>query len=75
MIQSGSAIEMNEIRSESDSFQLVKANFNCPIALKSITCIHLFQDTIYLGTRTSKLYIFKIKGDDFVDQKVLIPHC
>jgi WD40 repeat protein len=28
-----------------------------------------------LGTRTSKLYIYKIEGDNLVNEKVIIPHC
>lgn len=59
-MQSGNEIEMNEIKSDGDSFHLIKAKYNCPIPLKSLTCLHLYKDTLYLGSRTSKLYIFRL---------------
>ena len=33
-------------------------------AQKTYSCLHLFGDTLYVGTRSSKLYIYKINGQE-----------
>lgn len=31
---------------------------------KTYSCVYLFGDTLYVGTRSSKLYIYKINGPE-----------
>lgn len=44
-------------------------------AQKIYSCVYLFGDTLYVGTRSSKLYIYKINGCELQDQHFINPHC
>lgn len=66
---------MADIQHTEEYYQLKKIQYNAETPRKNLTCIHIFENTLYVGTRQSKLYIYRIDGLNIVDEKVLIPHC
>ena len=42
---------------------------------KTYSCLYLFGDTLYVGTRSSKLYIYRINGEELEDEHFINPHC
>ena len=65
MNKGGFPITLRDI-SEKAGLKMNKKHFNC-------LCV--YGETVYIGTRNSKLYIYTFDGSGFADQKVVIPHC
>lgn len=43
---------------------------------KQTNCIALFGNTLYIGTRVSKLFIYELlENDELREIQVLTPHC
>lgn len=58
---------MVEIQPSEEYYQLKKIKFNTETPRKNLTCIHIYENTLYVGTRQSKLYIYRIDGFNLVD--------
>ena len=46
--------------------------------IKFISCLYLYGDTLYIGTRSSKLYIYTIDSSPtpkLTNMRIVVPHC
>ena len=62
-----------------DYFSLESQEMKGAADIKFISCMYLYGDTLYVGTRSSKLYIFTLnlenKNPQLNNQRIVMPHC
>lgn len=60
----------------SSFFNLDSQDVKIPTDIKYISSMFLYGDTLYLGTRMSKLFIYQLdQKEGLMNQRMVVPHC